>query len=507
MLCKRKVGADQTFQEGCSSTLRSHREEKAMRILLVKPHPELEVAYRLQEGFLHLEPLELEIVAGGVPEEEVAILDLSLERRPLDVLARRLRGWLPDVVGFTGYSSNASMVKKLAGVVRAHSPSTVTVVGGIHATIVPGDYAGHAIDVIIRGEGATAFRELVRRIKKGEPVFFDGQALSERDPEFGSRVAEKPLAYPPVEQIPSPRRDLVDRSRYFCIWTSSPSGRLGTLFPRVASLRTSLGCPFSCSFCVVHHVMGGKYLQRAPEDVVSEIASLQEQYIYFLDDEMFLNQKRVARIAELLLERKILKRYISWARSDTMVKHHELFRLWRRAGLDTVYVGLESMDNSRLDGFEKRTTPDSNAKAVALCRELGITLHAAFIVDPDFTVEDFQHLAKVARDMSPAEFTFTVLSPSPGTELAEKHKSEFVCDPYRFYDCIHTLLPTRLEIRQFYRHLSDLYISVLRSNPVRMNKVRAPWRDVFRAIVSGTRFVTSVRKMYNDYPPYSVSRH
>ncbi|MBU1713022.1 MAG: hypothetical protein KKD47_07955 [Proteobacteria bacterium] len=50
-----------------------------MKILLVKPHPELLVAKRLQEGFLHLEPLELEIVAGGVPDEDdVLIIDLSV---------------------------------------------------------------------------------------------------------------------------------------------------------------------------------------------------------------------------------------------------------------------------------------------------------------------------------------------------------------------------------------------------------------------------------------------
>jgi len=54
-----------------------------VRILLVKPNPQLLVAKRLQEGFLHLEPLELEMVAGGVPlEDEVVIQDLSFEKDP-----------------------------------------------------------------------------------------------------------------------------------------------------------------------------------------------------------------------------------------------------------------------------------------------------------------------------------------------------------------------------------------------------------------------------------------
>ena len=49
-----------------------------MRVLLVKPHPPLPLSHFLMDFFLHLEPLELEIVAGGIPaEDEVAIIDLS----------------------------------------------------------------------------------------------------------------------------------------------------------------------------------------------------------------------------------------------------------------------------------------------------------------------------------------------------------------------------------------------------------------------------------------------
>ena len=86
-----------------------------MRILLVKPHPQLLIAKRLQEGFLHLEPLELEIVAGGGPaEDEVSICDLGIEKKPLRKFQEQLRMINPHIVGFTGYSSQSAMVKKLA---------------------------------------------------------------------------------------------------------------------------------------------------------------------------------------------------------------------------------------------------------------------------------------------------------------------------------------------------------------------------------------------------------
>ena len=474
-----------------------------MRVLLVKPHPELLVARRLQEGFLHLEPLELEIVAGGLgPEEEIRILDLSLYgKKPFTIFEETIKQWHPDLVGFSGYSTNISVIKKLAQLTKSIKYNIITVVGGIHATLLPLDCAVSQIDIIVRGEGGVVLREVIARYKKAQPLYFDDVALSTQDPEFNRKASLPPPAYPPVNEIPLPRRDLIKRSNYFCVWTSSKTGKLSALFPQVASLRTSIGCAFSCSFCVIPHLMQKKYLQREPEDVVNEISQLKEKYIYFLDDEMFLNTERSSRIAELLLKQGIKKEYSSWARSDTVVKHPELFKLWEKAGLTTVYVGLESMDEAKLSEYKKRLPVETNRRAIAILKEIGITLHAAFIVHPDFSVDDFQRLEKEVLALCPAEVTFTVLSPSPGTQFWQENKDKFICDPYNFYDCMHTILPTRLPLRKFYRHFSHLTNLALRTNPLRVNKIKVPFPDFIRAIVQGTKYIIALQLIYRDYLP------
>ena len=472
-----------------------------MRILLVKPYPELLIARRLQR-FLHLEPIELEIVAGGIPaDNEIKIVDLSLEKEPLIVFDKIFRNWLPDLVGFSGYSSNVDVVKQLARITKKIDSRIVTVVGGIHATLLPEDYAIKDIDIIVRGEGGTILGEIVQRLKNKEPLFFDHGALSPQDPEFHQKAKLSPPVYPEPERIPLPRRELVDRSQYFCVWTSSDTGRLKTMFPQVATMRTSIGCVFSCSFCVIPHLMHGEYLQRKPEDVVEEIAKIKEDYIYFVDDEMFLNLERTWRIAELLLERGIKKKYTSWTRSDTIAHHPELFRLWKKAGLDTLYVGLESMDETKLNEYKKRLPVEINHKAIAILRELGITLHAAFIVHPDFNEADFKRLGKEVLNICPAEVSFTVLSPSPGTPFWQENKDKFICNPYRFYDCMHSILPTRLPLKRFYQHFSHLTQLALRNNPLRRNKVRVPFREIFRVIYDSTRYIIALQLIYRDYPP------
>ncbi len=471
-----------------------------MRILLVKPNPQLLVAKRLQEGFLHLEPLELEMVAGGLaPEDEVVIQDLSFEKDPVAGFLNKVRTFDPQIVGFTGYSSQSGMVKKLAAETKKINPGITTVVGGTHATIIPADYNTDGIDIIVRGEGGTAFRSLVDRFKKGLPLAFGDAVLSPKDSEFAKKAALPPPEFPDVADIPRARRDLVDRSRYFCVWTSSTDKKLDTIFPRTASVRTSTGCAFSCSFCVVHHLMRGKYLQRQPEDVVDEIEKIPENHIYFVDDETFLNKDRLTKIATLLLEKGIKKKYISWARADTIVKHPELFRLWKQAGLSVVYVGLEAMVGSRLEKYKKRTNVDTNRKAVELLREIGITLHASFMVDPDFSVEDFRLLEKEIMNVCPAEVTFTVFSPSPGTELWQRHKDEYIVDPYLYYDCMHTILPTKLDMNLFYAHFAKLSRIALQANPLRVNRVKVPLRELARVIYLGTRYIFAMRNIYKDY--------
>jgi hopanoid C-3 methylase len=127
-----------------------------MRILLVKPRAELLVPLKLQEGFLHLEPLELEIVAGGLgPEEEIKILDLGLTKNPnpLRIFEETLKLWQPQLVGFTGYSTNILAIKQLAKTTKSLNPKIITVVGNIHATLLPKDFAQSEIDIVVRGEG------------------------------------------------------------------------------------------------------------------------------------------------------------------------------------------------------------------------------------------------------------------------------------------------------------------------------------------------------------------
>ncbi|MEI7948198.1 MAG: cobalamin-dependent protein, partial [bacterium] len=212
-----------------------------MNVLLIRPHVILKLAKRFHL-FLHLEPLDLEIVAGGVESpHQVTILDLSCEKRPFNALEKRLLEIKPDVVGFGCYSNQAHGVRELAACVRTMCPTAKIVVGGVHPSIAPKDLNDPSLfDFIIRGEGSIAIRRLLKALSGGELVSDEGILIPGTE-EYISQAALPPPPLPEFDEVAKPRRDLVDRTKYFSVWAGKPNEKLKTMFPQIASLRTSVG--------------------------------------------------------------------------------------------------------------------------------------------------------------------------------------------------------------------------------------------------------------------------
>jgi len=53
---------------------------------------------------------------------------------------------------------------------------------------------------------------------------------------------------------------------------------------------------------------------------------------------------------------------------------------------------------------------------------------------------------------------FTVLTPLPGTDLYDQNYGRFAIRDYDFFDFTHSILPTRLPRKEFYRLYAQLYI-------------------------------------------------
>jgi hopanoid C-3 methylase len=429
------------------------------------------------------EPLALEYLAASLaPDHDVRIMDLRLDPD----LDRMLASFRPQVVGVTGYTVHVNPVKDLCKQVKAWKPEVLTVVGGHHATVWPHDFASACVDLVVRGEGIGPLQEIVSRLGDGRDYEDIAGVCREVD---GTWVAAEPAPIADLDSVPLPARDLTSsyRSKYFSEWMRP-----------LASIRTSKGCPHRCNFCAQWKLSGGRYLRRSPEAVVAELAGIDEPYVFFADDESLYDAARMYRLAELIREAGIAKRYFLYARSETIVRAPELLELWRAVGLERVFVGLEFFRDRDLENVHKGSTIADNERAIAILKKLGIDIYASFIVRPEFTRDDFEAFRRYVRGLKLNFATFSVLTPLPGTDLYDEVSDQIIDRNYDHVDFVHTLLPTTLPPKDFYAECCRLYE---RSLPLssRLSLLRKiPLRDLPALQATGSRARRRVRTAYLD---------
>ena len=384
--------------------------------------------------------------AGLKGAHDTALLDMRVDDRQLSDVVRE---FAPDVVGFTSYAVDHNTVKRLAGEVKHHDPEIRVVVGGYHAGGAPEDFLHPNIDVVVPGEGVNTLRELVNTWDRdGWAADLSGIAgvAFEQDGVL-AKTAARP--WPPLDSYRIPDRTLSAsvRDRYFDKWMKP-----------VAAITSSYSCPFRCEFCVLWPRTDGKYLARSPESFVDEIGTIDEEFIWFTDDEAFIDAPRMDRIADLLLERNIKKRFFLMTRSDSIRNHPALIEKWAKAGLHRVMVGFESIREQDLTAFNKDATLEDNDIAINILQKNDLEINSNFVLTQDYDNGDFEQLRRYVEKRELPLPLFFILTPYPGTVTWRKVKDDIFLHDYDFYDLLHTVLPpTKLSIRDYYVQFSKLY--------------------------------------------------
>ncbi len=387
------------------------------------------------------EPLALEVLAATVPDHEVRILDMRLDRG----LAEELENFQPDLVGITAVSANLDLAKKVLEKVKETDPRIKTVIGGHHVSLQPREGFENYLDVIVIGEGEETFPELIRCLDRDQPLDSVKGLAYRQDGDFHF-TGERDLIE--MEAMPIADRSLTKRYRrqYF----------RGSWRP-LASIISSRGCPFRCDFCAQWKIYRGKYRIRKPETVVDELARLKERYVHFTDDNTLEDYRTALELADRIKAAGLRKVYEVYSRADTIAKHPDLIETWREIGLKLVLVGLEAIREDKLSSWNKRISLRTNEEAISILHENDVETAAYFVIDPDFGEEEFENLSAYVEEKGLTHPIFTILSPFPGTELRKKRRHELITDSYQILDFFHTVLPTRLPREEFYRHFAELY--------------------------------------------------
>jgi len=118
---------------------------------------------------------------------------------------------------------------------------------------------------------------------------------------------------------------------------------------------TAYGCTHRCSFCSIPEMTGGKYLTHAPDAVIGDIRLLGDiPFIRMVDANTFGNPTLAMELADKIRQANIKKKFIADVRADTIVRHRELLKHWKEAGLYAVVVGFEDFHDARLAAYDKK---------------------------------------------------------------------------------------------------------------------------------------------------------
>lgn len=417
-----------------------------LRVLCYKPRPARQTV--AMERVMCCEPLELEYLAAYLEEHDVTLLDGMVDRRDPARLALELGA---DAVLITSYITNVGDVCELARELKQLPDPPLVFVGGPHAEVCPEHFASPHLDGVYFANQLEAIAQTLQRVARG--LAFDDVAGGAFWRAGELRRNPAPALDP--NRLRRPKRLLFqeNQDRYFYVHHQ-----------RCASIKTAFGCHESCSFCFCTQMYGGRYGPRPLDDVIDEIAEIDAESIFIVDDNFLSSERRCLDFAARVEQRELRKRYIAYGDAAFVANHPHVVEALAGVGLDALVVGFEFIDDDALVAVNKKSRLADNDRCVEVCRQHEVELNALFMVDPGWRPEAFARLADYVRtrELSFAGFsTLTDLpgvsgSPVPSTALTTRwgpHTRWWRYDLLRLHQ-----RPTHMSAARYYLLLLYLYL-------------------------------------------------
>jgi anaerobic magnesium-protoporphyrin IX monomethyl ester cyclase len=293
--------------------------------------------------------------------------------------------------------------------------------------------ASGAVDFVVRGEGEDTIVELVEALAAGRDAT-DVPGLTTLRNGRLHRAPPRPLRSD-LDALPWPARDLLPMERY-------RSAKIG-LWP-LTPVVTSRGCPYRCTFCASSHMNGPKWRPRRAEAVVDEIEEVTRRWDYpavaFSDDNSTLDPKRTERMCDEIVRRGLDVKIWLFCRVDTILRSPETLDKMARAGVRSVFIGIETLRPEHLESIRKGFGPEAAPEAVRMVRERGIDVLGSYIIGyPDETIHQVRETAREARRIPSSTAQFTILTPYPGTALFDQVRDRITSWNWAHYDGYHSV--------------------------------------------------------------------
>jgi anaerobic magnesium-protoporphyrin IX monomethyl ester cyclase len=441
-----------------SSEPRAPPAADAPRVLLVDPYVAREDP--MERKFVELYPslgvltLSAWLRVHGI---RVEVTDLTFARDAEPVL-HHVRKFRPHLVGV--HTKTLTMPRALEIAAQARSEGVPVLAGGPDSATRPDRYLDAGFDAVVPSEGEATLVELATRARDGTPLEGTPGAIVRA----GNRTVRGPSRpfLRNLDDLPLPAWDLVDMEAYLSTWHRHTGERR-------AAVLTSRGCPFDCSWCS-KPTFGRTYRQQSVDRVVAELRALHDQYrvdyIRFCDDVFGVDRRWLEELLDRMIDDGPHLRFECLARVD-LLKPDLLDRM-KSAGLQRVYLGVESGSQKMLDAMSRGTRLAQIERVAASLRAHRVRQFWFLMLGyPGETLDDIEATLQLFRRFSPEEYSVSIAVPVPGT---------------RFYDSVKDRLRGRAPATRRSGGSSLLYEATYPESMYRWQQVRFAWEARLRRI-------------------------
>jgi len=341
----------------------------------------------------------------------VHLIDAKAHGTPLDDVVARIVELRPDYLGLSATTISVNNAARIAEGVKKVLPGVVTILGGAHVSAIPERtlQAFPSIDFGIVGEGEISLFELLSRLEEGAAIDDVPGLAYRRD---GIVVANPRAPYiEDLDALPMPAWDLLP---------DFPHNFQPSLFgyPRtpVATLITSRGCPFSCTFCD-RSTSGRKGRMHSVENVVElcrHLVARGTKHIMFLDDLFTVRKDRVVDMCNAFLDEGFT---FSWScNSHPNLLDAATMALMKRAGCWQIAYGIESGSQRVLNVVKREVRLPKLHETLRMTRAAGIRARGFMMLGhPTEGLDSLQETEAFLKTVDLDLCQITKFTPYPGT--------------------------------------------------------------------------------------------
>jgi radical SAM superfamily enzyme YgiQ (UPF0313 family) len=409
-------------------------------LVLINPGNRSRVFQSLGSGLAAIEPpVWAGLIASAVRSRgfSVALIDANAEGLTPDETAERLAELRPRLTAVVVYghqpsasTQNMPAVSDICKSLKRRDPNgPILLVGGHVAALPERTLNEEAADYVCDGEGPLTIIELLEALRSGEVDPGKVRGLWYREGGVVKTAPAAPLMQDLDHEMSGIAWDLLPMHLYRAHNWHCFGG-----LPRMpyASLYTSLGCPYHCSFCCIQapfrsgeKALGIKrsvnsYRLWSPRSVIAQIDVLVERYgvrnIKIADEIFVLHPGHVSDICDLIIQRGYDLNLWAYARLDTLKE--EMIEKMKRAGINWLAFGIEAASERVRDDARKGYRQEKVFRIIEAVRDQGINVIGNYIFGlPEDDRETMEDTLKLAVDLNCEFANFYCAMAYPGSQL------------------------------------------------------------------------------------------